>query len=122
LLADQGLFIVTDGFHRIPSERLRAAALGLLPTEKKSGEAAVPADKLEESFTHYTCPSLAHLIALLCRPTAACIPQNTRLVVIDSLSALVNHAYPRTPESRTSADAKGNKGTQIKTKYQKQPE
>jgi hypothetical protein len=93
-----------DGFHRFPIERLRAVvAAGA--AEEEGGDL----DRLD-CFTHYTCPSLPHLIALLCRPTAACIPQGTALVVIDSLSALVNHAFPKLPETRPSKDAKGSKG------------
>lgn len=64
-----------------------------------------------DAFAHFTCPSLPHLIALLCRPTALCIPQGTSLVVVDSLSALVNHAFPKLPETYSNRDAKGNKGT-----------
>ncbi|KAI8251568.1 hypothetical protein K4K58_008689 [Colletotrichum sp. SAR11_239] len=33
-----------------------------------------------------------------CGPAAATIPTNTALVVIDSLSALVNHAFPKAPD------------------------
>ncbi|KAK1713050.1 hypothetical protein BDP67DRAFT_489791 [Colletotrichum lupini] len=46
------------------------------------------------------CPSLPHLIALLCRPTAATVPANSAVVVIDSLSALVNHVFPKAPDGR----------------------
>lgn len=53
-----------------------------------------------QGMVHFTCSSLAHFIALLCRPTASCIPQKSSLVVIDSLSALVNQTYPRNQEAR----------------------
>ncbi|KAF9870350.1 hypothetical protein CkaCkLH20_12197 [Colletotrichum karsti] len=56
-----------------------------------------------DNFTHYTCPSLPHLVALLCRPSATTVPANTALVVIDSLSALVNHAFPKAPDGRKAA-------------------
>ncbi|KAK4226784.1 P-loop containing nucleoside triphosphate hydrolase protein [Podospora fimiseda] len=73
-----------DGFHRMSMERLKWIL------EESSDT--------EEKFRHFTCPSLAHLIALLCRPTGECIPEGTGLVVVDSLSALVNHAFPRIPQ------------------------
>ncbi|KXX73162.1 DNA repair protein rhp55 [Madurella mycetomatis] len=92
-----------DGFHRVPIERLRTVA--------GAGKKAGP-DQLD-AFAHYTCPSLPHLIALLCRPTAACIPQKVSLVVVDSLSALVNHAFPKLPETRATADAKGVRGPSL---------
>ncbi|KAK7447516.1 hypothetical protein Landi51_06872 [Colletotrichum acutatum] len=47
-----------------------------------------------------TLCGLPHLIALLCRPTAATVPANSVVVVIDSLSALVNHAFPKAPDGR----------------------
>lgn len=75
--------------------------------EKEEGDATV--DERLDALTHYTCPSLPHLIALLCRPTPSCIPQNTSLIVVDSLSALINHAFPRTPEQKKMVDSKGNR-------------
>lgn len=94
-----------DGFHRLPIERLRIVA----GTRTGDGPAA-DLDRLD-AFTHYTCPSLPHLIALLCRPTPSCIPPGTSLVVVDSFSALVNHAFPKLPETRPALDAKGSRGT-----------
>lgn len=83
----------------MPVERLREVA-------RRRGSKDTDLDR----FTHYTCPTLPHLIALLCRPTASCIPQGTSLVVVDSLSALVNHVFPKVPETRAAADAKGIRG------------
>jgi hypothetical protein len=102
-LSDRSLFHL-DGFHRVPVERLRAAA----GTGTGEGQEA-GLDRLD-GFAHYTCPSLPHLIALLCRPTASSIPPGTSLVVVDSLSALLNHAFPKLPEPRPARDGKGNKG------------
>lgn len=89
----------------MPIERLRTVT-GAVAEEDQAADF----DRLD-AFTHYTCPSLPHFIALLCRPTAACIPQGTSLIVVDSLSALINHAFPKLPETRPAADAKGNRGT-----------
>ncbi|SPQ25214.1 b197b9cd-a334-45db-b0c3-e1fda643d47c [Thermothielavioides terrestris] len=92
------------GFHRMPIERLRAVA------GKEAAQAEDADSGCLDAFTHYTCPSLPHLIALLCRPTVSCIPPGTSLVVVDSLSALVNHSFPKHPETRTATDSKGSKG------------
>lgn len=94
-----------DGFHRVPIERLRAVSGTRAEEGEEQGHGRL------DAFTHYTCPSLPHLIALLCRPTVSCIPEGTSLVVVDSLSALINHAFPKLPETRGGADAKGSKGT-----------
>ncbi|KAK3390232.1 hypothetical protein B0H63DRAFT_109383 [Podospora didyma] len=100
-----GGVVWVDGFHYVSSERLRSVA------SPASAEAAEePAADPLDAFTHYTCPSLAHLIALLCRPTASCIPSTTSLVVVDSLSALVNHAFPKTLDPQGKVDVKGKKG------------
>ncbi|KAK3324653.1 hypothetical protein B0T19DRAFT_464855 [Cercophora scortea] len=53
---------------------------------------------------------LAHFIALLCRPTPSCIPQNVSLVVVDSLSALINHSFPKGQEPRSTTNANNSKG------------
>jgi hypothetical protein len=58
-------------------------------------------------FLHFTCPSLSHLIALLCRPTASCMSEDTSLIVIDSLSMLVNQAFPKVHESRRTPKGGG---------------
>ncbi|KAH0433244.1 rad55 protein [Colletotrichum camelliae] len=66
--------------------------------QARISENSQPASFDRDKITHYTCPSLPHLVALLCRPAAATIPTSTALVVIDSLSALVNHAFPKAPD------------------------
>lgn len=66
-----------------------------------------------DNLVHFSCPTLAHFIALLCRPTLSSVPSDTALIVIDSLSALVNHAFPRIPPPK--GVAKGNKGASNRT-------
>lgn len=102
---DSRLTLHLDGFHRVPIERLRSIV------DEKTGENKYADRNGLDSFAHFTCPSLPHFIALLCRPTALCIPQGASLVVVDSLSALINHALPKLPEPYSTRDAKGNKGT-----------
>ncbi|CAK7267976.1 hypothetical protein SEPCBS119000_002824 [Sporothrix epigloea] len=61
------------------------------------------AKSLDGGFAHYICPSLPHFIALLCPIPPAqppCVLAGTSLVVIDSLSALVNSALPKTLEGK----------------------
>ncbi|OTB03752.1 hypothetical protein M426DRAFT_321460 [Hypoxylon sp. CI-4A] len=53
-----------------------------------------------DNFLHFQTPSLAHLISLLCKPTADAIPKDTSLVVVDTLSSLVNYAFPRNNEPK----------------------
>jgi len=44
-----------------------------------------------KQLTHYHTPTLAHLLALLSAP----LPPHTTLLIIDALSPLIEHAYPR---------------------------
>ncbi|PSS02179.1 P-loop containing nucleoside triphosphate hydrolase protein [Coniella lustricola] len=92
-----------DCFHPVSQDRLTSVYTAAEPQPESS--ASDPLQRL----VHYSCPSLAHFIALLCRPTQAAVPTDTALVVVDALSALVNHAFPRTPAQRY-----GNKGNDKK--------
>ncbi|KAL2121490.1 hypothetical protein VTJ04DRAFT_5517 [Mycothermus thermophilus] len=103
-LAQDGRVVWVDALHRLPITRLRAVLGAVTDTLQ---DHKLDPNLPDGRFVHYTCPTLPHLLALLCRPTAACIPPGTSLVVIDSLSALVNHAFPKLPETRPAADAKG---------------
>ncbi|KLU86161.1 hypothetical protein, variant [Magnaporthiopsis poae ATCC 64411] len=90
-----------DAFSRVCPPRLNVAA--------GADEAGDGGTRLDEDFVHYTCPTLPHLIALLCRPSVGCIPHNTSLVVVDSLSTLVNHAFPRIADSKPITLKNGTK-------------
>lgn len=63
------------------------------------------------SLVHYSTPTLAHLIGLLCKPGASSVPSGTSLVVIDGLSGLVNRAFPKNVEPRQN-----HKGSSLKRK------
>ncbi|EFX05311.1 hypothetical protein CMQ_3380 [Grosmannia clavigera kw1407] len=85
-----------DCFHSLCRERLTAIAEAHTGPDKG-------AKSVEEGFVHYTCPSLPHFIAMFCPSTSVStveIPADASVVVIDSLSALVNHALPRTVEKK----------------------
>ncbi|KAI0410253.1 P-loop containing nucleoside triphosphate hydrolase protein [Xylaria grammica] len=58
------------------------------------------------NLVHYFTPTLAHLIGLFCKLEASSVPSGTSLVVIDGLPGLINHAFPRNPESHRNP-AKG---------------
>jgi hypothetical protein len=47
------------------------------------------------NLTHFSTPTLAHLIALLTHPTTVFPPPKTSLIVIDSFSTLISNAFPR---------------------------
>ncbi|KAH8160413.1 hypothetical protein CIB48_g7835 [Xylaria polymorpha] len=55
------------------------------------------------NFVHYSTPTLAHLIGLLCKPRASSVPSGTSLIVIDGLSGLINRAFPKNVEPRQNS-------------------
>lgn len=89
-----------DCFHLVCRERLTE-----LCTEAATEDEKVRSDPLGK-LVHFSSPSLAHFIALLCRPTRSSVPSDTALIVVDSISALINHAFPKGPPPK--AAAKGN--------------
>ncbi|KAK1728948.1 P-loop containing nucleoside triphosphate hydrolase protein [Colletotrichum acutatum] len=89
---------VKDCAYSVCGHRL-SAVIGAVESTRSSKDTEA-AKSATDHFAHYSCPSLPHLIALLCRPTAATVPANSVVVVIDSLSALVNHAFPKAPDGR----------------------
>lgn len=54
---------------------------------------------LLDKFHHFTCPTLPHLLALLTHPSPSFPPQNTSLIIVDSISALFAAAFPRAVDS-----------------------
>lgn len=96
-----------DCFHPVCHERFTAFYNA---TRSKDNED--PSKSLDK-LVHYTSPTLAHFIALLCRPTPSSVPSDTALVVVDSLSALINHAFPRIPAHKGAARA--NQGSSNRT-------
>ena len=57
-----------------------------------------------DGLVHFACPSLPHFIALLCRPSSTSLPEGAAVVVIDALSALLNHAFPKSSDNKPSAN------------------
>ncbi|KAH7035448.1 P-loop containing nucleoside triphosphate hydrolase protein [Microdochium trichocladiopsis] len=89
-----------DGFHPISGQRFHNVLQGHIDQAEDHAETSpVSLDSLD-ALHHFTTPSLAHLLALLCKPTSSAIPDGTSLLVIDSFSALFNHAYPRNVETK----------------------
>lgn len=96
--------IWVDCFHCVCHERFT----DLYNAVPLKDDEATPESR-DSKFVHFACPTLAHFIALLCRPTLSSVPSDTALIVIDSLSALINHAFPRVPAPKGAA--KGDKGS-----------
>lgn len=96
--------ILADGFSTACGQRLRDMISAKQNPLGESDEQLEPPDT--DNLLHFTTPSIAHLIGLLCKPTTSSIPPDTCLIVIDSLPALFNHAFPKTLEPRQSSKSK----------------
>ncbi|KAI1204911.1 P-loop containing nucleoside triphosphate hydrolase protein [Annulohypoxylon truncatum] len=91
--------IWVDGFHPISPRRLHDVIVSAqYPSSPSTTTPLI--ENQTDNFLHFRAPTLAHLIGLLCKPTSNAIPGNTSLIVIDTLSSLINHAYPRNFETR----------------------
>ncbi|KAJ4149579.1 hypothetical protein NW754_001017 [Fusarium falciforme] len=107
-LRDGNAVVWVDCFQAIPHNRLKAV---INTIKDDQGDSDVEAHDVEVDagrFLHYSCLTLPHFVALISRPTAKAIPANSSLVVISSLSALVNSALPKSHDGKAiSKSAKG---------------
>lgn len=79
-----------------------------------SPPAALSMQELLEKFSHFVTPTLPHLLALLAHPSPSFPPQDTSLIIIESVSALLATTFPRVVEAYDSklTPAKKNEPTQ----------
>jgi hypothetical protein len=54
---------------------------------------------LIEKLTHFSTPTLAHLLALIINQSPSHPDPKTSLIIIDSFSTLISSAFPRTIDS-----------------------
>ncbi|KAF5027799.1 hypothetical protein F66182_98 [Fusarium sp. NRRL 66182] len=111
-LCDGDAVVWIDCFQALQHERLQAVTKAVKARQQNQSPSEVDASGIQASdgnrFYRYSCFTLPHLVALVSRPTAKLIPTNSSLVVISSLSALVNSALPKSNDSK--AASKNNKG------------
>ncbi|KAG4428584.1 hypothetical protein IFR05_015935, partial [Cadophora sp. M221] len=102
LRAGEGVVWV-DASHPISGSRL-TQILDLHQTPATSSKYSGPAPL--SNLTHFSTPSLAHLLALLTHPTPSNPPPNTSLIVIDSFSTLISNAFPRSSDANSAMPRK----------------
>jgi hypothetical protein len=96
-----------DCFQSLFTQRVTAVLKSSGAGKSSNGDEGV-AQQHTHTLRHYSCLTLPHLMALISRPTPTSIATDVSLIVIDSLSALVNAAVPRSLDSLWD---KGKKGT-----------
>ncbi|KAI0096191.1 P-loop containing nucleoside triphosphate hydrolase protein [Nemania sp. FL0031] len=83
----------------------------IMSVSYSSPEGTTASPNMPDTLTglvHYSVPTLAHLIGLLCKPGASSVPSESSLVVIDGLSGLINRAFPRNLEPRQTPKGSGS--------------
>ncbi len=93
---------MTDCFQKTQIPRIKAVFEEELSKKGLSTDDETE-ETLRDNLTHYSCLTLPHFLALISRPTPKAIAPNVSLVVINSISALINSALPRSHESRSNA-------------------
>jgi len=90
----------------VPQRLLRAfsaSRAAFLPDDGTAATSPQPEalpDQVSSRFHHIAAPTLAHVLALFMHSPASFPPQHASLFVIDSLSTLIDDAYPRNVESK----------------------
>jgi hypothetical protein len=101
-----------DASHRIPGPRfLQILNSPLLISNPPALSSSLPGNlttaNMLENVTHFSTPTLAHLIALLSHPTPTFPAQNTSIIIIDSFSTLISNAFPRTVDNTSTPKKPG---------------
>ncbi|POS85432.1 hypothetical protein EPUL_001850 [Erysiphe pulchra] len=84
-----------DASHKISGARLAQTLKLFKPLNTASPPSSPSLDSLLSRFTQFSTPTLAHLMAILSILISGHLPQNTGLLVIDSLSALTTIMFSR---------------------------
>ncbi|KAF4985681.1 hypothetical protein FGRMN_11124 [Fusarium graminum] len=113
VLRDGDAVVWVDCFQALQRDRLRTVAEAVKSRQDLQAPVAdTTTPEAQESdasrFHQYSCFTLPHLVALVSRPTVKLIPINSSLLVISSLSALVNSALPKSHDGK--AASRNNKG------------
>ncbi|KAI0994760.1 hypothetical protein K3495_g13422 [Podosphaera aphanis] len=94
LHAGEGVVWV-DATQKIPGPRFAQILTSFKPIHSSQGSPDPSLPSMLSRYTHFSTPTLAHLIALLSHFTTHRPPTDTSLIVIDSLSTLTTAAFPR---------------------------
>lgn len=113
----------TDCFQALVGDRvirtMDAVKAGRGDSQKDAADAEAEEGQDQEDylsrFTQYECLTLAHLMALISRPTSRSLAGDVALVVIDSATALINSALPRSQDVKAGGGAAvaPNKGNML---------
>ncbi|KAH7314107.1 P-loop containing nucleoside triphosphate hydrolase protein [Rhexocercosporidium sp. MPI-PUGE-AT-0058] len=96
-----------DASHPISGSRLTQILTSHQPPSTSSlSSNPTTLSTLLSNLTHFSTPTLAHLLALLTHPTTSNPPPKTSLIVIDSFSTLISNAFPRSSDASNATPRK----------------
>jgi hypothetical protein len=107
---NRSLIILIDTGPPIPVPRVRELLHGLTrftedkPAASSSRAKEVVEDDYMKRFIHLSVHSLPHLLALLLHPPTGFPPEDTSLLVVDSMSAPFLSYFPQTTELKSKFD------------------
>ncbi|KAI9171127.1 DNA repair protein rhp55 [Paramyrothecium foliicola] len=93
--------ITADCFQAAPTKRIASVLKTVRESRQKQDEVGLQ-EPNPDNFAHYRCLTLAHLMALIARPTKDSLREGVSLIVISSLTALVNSSLPKAHDSKPS--------------------
>ena len=70
---------------------------------------ALSTQELLEKFNHFVAPTLPHLLALMAHPSPSFPPEDTSLIIVESVSTLFATAFPRAVETYDSKQTPAKK-------------
>ena len=86
----------------MPGSRLSQALTSFTPLMPQSAPQPGSLWDLLENLTHFSIPTLSHLLTLLSNPTQNHTTAKTTLIIIESLSTLITNAFPRSVDTRAA--------------------
>ena len=94
------LRLIIDASYRLVGPRFEDILSGFLDSQHDISERGYPnyPERTLDSLHHLTTPTLPHFLALFTHPSVLFPPQNTSLLVVDSISTLFALAFPKMNE------------------------
>jgi hypothetical protein len=86
---------LTDASHPLSGPRFSKILASFKPIKPSSPKESLSVSALVENLTHFSTPTLAHLIALFSHQAPDYPAPNTSLIIVDSFSTLIGAAFPR---------------------------
>lgn len=94
---------ILDAAHLLPGPRLLNILSSSIASRQPESASQQPStSSMLRNLTHITAPTLPHLLALLGQKDSTFPTVGTALIIIDSLSTLINSAFPKSNNSTST--------------------